>query len=175
MKDVWVFNPRGWNRTTILGDASHYYIGKSAGQILPERYGYDLTTDVPESFVEKPKKQSFEDFRLSDAEGPDGITIEKALELGWECTGVEGNWCRKPFLPRYVKAPEIVILCFEYATGTEIYQEEIVDKFGNIRYGPSVNIPRRPRACTMDETKVILVLKGVLYAVLIFRNAMDLI
>ena len=121
MKDVWVFNPRGWNRTTILGDASHYYIGKSAGQILPERYGYDLTTDVPESFVEKPKKQSFEDFRLSDAEGPDGITIEKALELGWECTGVEGNWCRKPVIQLRKKLPSSHIF-------VEIYENKIVDR-----------------------------------------------
>ena len=45
------------------------------------------------------KKQTFTSFRLYD-EASDGPNIQQALEEGWECTGIDGKWCRKPFLNR---------------------------------------------------------------------------
>jgi len=149
-RDVWVFNPRGWNRTEILGDAvNNYPDTMSDHEILPNRYGFDVTKKDP---IEREMNQSFVDFRLSDTPGPNGITIDSALDNGWECTGVQGNWCRKPFLPRHTKGPETVILCFEYVEGFETYQEEIFDVTGKIAWGPSKRMPKRPRACTMEET-----------------------
>ena len=40
-------------------------------------------------------------FRLYD-DATDGVTIEQATEEGWECTAIDGKWCRKPFLNRIV-------------------------------------------------------------------------
>lgn len=147
-RDVWVFNPRGWNRSVVLGDAAeHYNEVTPDSAILPKRYAYEILKDV-----EQRMDQSFSDFRLSDTPGPNGLTIESAIDLGWECTGVQGNWCRKPSLPRHVKGPETVILCFEYVEGFETYQEEIIGPTGNIEWGPTQQVPKRPRACTMSET-----------------------
>ena len=150
-RDVWVFNPRGWSRAQILGEAAGKYpedMPDSA--ILPRRYGYDVTQRNP---FEHLRDQSFADFRLSDnVPGPNGLTIDSALEAGWECTGVQGKWCRKPFLPLAVKGPETLVTCFEYAEGEETYQEELHDHTGKCFWGESIQIPRRPRVCSMDET-----------------------
>lgn len=96
--DVWVFNPRGWNRQAVLGDAAEKYKGQSAKQILPERYSFGDGQD------EKLFPQSFEDFTLWDEESSDNaLTIQRAEEEGWECSAVQGGWCRKPFLPHHTK------------------------------------------------------------------------
>ena len=152
-RDVWVFNPRGWTRKQILGDALQDYPDSlSDEEILPKRLGFDVTSKTAKR--EEERDQSFADFRLSDTPGGlNGLTIDSALEKGWECTGIQGNWCRKPFLPRHTKGPETVILCFEYVGGTETYSEEIYDSSANIVWGEPKTIPRRPRACTMEETE----------------------
>ena len=93
LNDVWVFNPKGWSRDQILGDAANLpkYSGKTAEEILPTIRGYPHSTDVVE--VEN-LPQNFENFRLY------GDLIDQAIEEGWECTGIDGKWCRKPFLNR---------------------------------------------------------------------------
>jgi hypothetical protein len=139
MNDVWVFNPRGWNRDRVLGDAKNSYKNKADSDILPTRRGYSL-----DSNQHKDMSQDFSDFRLSDQPGPNGITIDQAIEEGWECTGVQGKWCRKPFLPRETKGAESTILCFEPSTGTE--------NVNAFRRGEFKEIPRRPRVCSVDET-----------------------
>ena len=139
LDDVWVFNPRGWSRETILGEQAAALSSQSAEDILPTRRGYTL-----DSNVESDQNQTFADFRLSDTEGPNGITIDKAIEDGWECTGVQGKWCRKPYLPRNTKGAESVIMCFEPSTGTE--------NTNAFRKNDNRNIQKRPRPCTVDET-----------------------
>ena len=139
LNDVWVLNPRGWSRQTVLGEAASDYDGQSDEAILPTRRGYSIHSNV-----EDDQNQTFADFRLSDEPGPNGITIDKAIEDGWECTGVQGKWCRKPFLPRNTKGAESVIMCFEPADG-----QESVNTF---RQGDNRQINRRPRPCTVDET-----------------------
>jgi hypothetical protein len=140
LNDVWVFNPRGWTRETVLGDAINNAENQGpAESVLPTRRGYSLTSNV-----QSDQNQTFADFRLSDTPGPNGITIAKAIEDGWECTGVQGKWCRKPFLPRQTKGAESVIMCFEPAAGTES-----VNAF---RQGDTRQIKKRPRPCTVDET-----------------------
>ena len=140
LNDVWVFNPRGWTRATVLGDAVDMSVNQGAAEeVLPTRRGYSLT-----SAVQSDQNQTFADFRLSDTPGPNGITIAKAIEDGWECTGVQGKWCRKPFIPRNTKGAESVIMCFEPASGTES-----VNAF---RQGDNRQITKRPRPCTVDET-----------------------
>ena len=139
MNDVWVFNPRGWSRNAVLGEAKDQYDGKSDSEILPTRMGYSLTSNVHTE-----QEQSFSDFRLSDTPGPNGITIDKAIEEGWECTGISGKWCRKPFIPRNTKGAESTILCFEPSSGTE--------NINAFRRGESKQIPKRPRTCSVDET-----------------------
>jgi hypothetical protein len=64
-QDVWVFNPRGWNRTAILGKNSwKKYITKTEKEILPMRKGFDLSVEY--SWAHKAEfMQSFQDFRLS--------------------------------------------------------------------------------------------------------------
>ena len=139
LNDVWVFNPRGWNRASVLGDAKSNYNGMEASEILPQRMGYTLDSKVHQLL-----DQEFEDFRLSDTPGPKNITISKAIEEGWECTGVQGKWCRKPYLPRETKGAESVIMCFELASGTE--------NTSRFRAGENKEIPQRPRPCSIDET-----------------------
>ena len=147
MNDVWVYNPRGWSFNDIMGSDSALiskYQALSAGDILPKRMGY------PEGNTAVANKaqaldQSFDDFRLSDTAGGDfDLTIDTAIDEGWACTGVQGKWCRKPFLPRETKGAESVIMCFEPSTGRENY--------GYVQFGKDKDIPRRPRACMIDET-----------------------
>ena len=91
---MWVFNPKGWTRQQILGDAADLpkYSEKTDEEILPKIRGYPKnSTDTVE--VEN-LPQNFENFRLY------GNFIDQALEEGWECTGIDGKWCRKPFLNR---------------------------------------------------------------------------
>ena len=137
--DVWVFNPRGWNREHVLGEAVVDYLNQSDDEILSTRRGYSI-----ESNAETDQAQSFSDFRLSDDEETSPVTIERAIEEGWECTGVQGKWCRKPFLPRNTKGAESLLMCFEPVDGTEP-----VDAF---RPNDDRMIPQRPRICTVDET-----------------------
>ena len=96
MNDVWVFNPKGWTRDQILGDSASKYSGMTDDQVLPTISGYEFSQDTKEL---PDKKQTFAKFRLYD-EATDGPTIQQALEEGWECTGIDGKWCRKPFLNR---------------------------------------------------------------------------
>ena len=101
MNDVWVFNPKGWSRDQILGDAKNLakYAGKADTQILPRISGF-LPASLDHTEYDN-LEQTFEDFRLYD-DVSSGISIQEALDEGWECTGVQGNWCRKPFLNRKV-------------------------------------------------------------------------
>lgn len=97
LNDVWVFNPKGWTRDQILGESASKYEGQSDEDILPTISGYEFSQSKTEL---SDKKQSFSSFRLYD-DAKDGPTIQQALEEGWECTGIDGKWCRKPFLNRY--------------------------------------------------------------------------
>ena len=144
MNDVWVFNPKGWSRDQILGDAKDLpkYNGLSDSDILPTISGYEFSRgDVESDSIE----QSFDNFRLYD-EAPNGLTVERALEEGWECTGIDGNWCRKPFLNRYTKGAESQVMCFEYEEG----EEDRSTSSSTSSKGSS--IPKRPRFCPIDET-----------------------
>ena len=96
LQDVWVFNPKGWTRDQILGDAASKYLGQTDGDVLPTISGYEFSQDTKELTN---KKQDFSNFRLYD-DATDGPTIQQALDEGWECTGIDGKWCRKPFLNR---------------------------------------------------------------------------
>ena len=96
LNDVWVFNPKGWTRDQILGDSASKYSGMTDQEILPTISGYEFSQDTKEL---SDKKQTFSSFRLYD-EASDGPNIQQALEEGWECTGIDGKWCRKPFLNR---------------------------------------------------------------------------
>ena len=78
-----------WTRDQILGDSASKYSGMTDQEILPTISGYEFSN----------KKQTFSSFRLYD-EASDGPNIQQALEEGWECTGIDGKWCRKPFLNR---------------------------------------------------------------------------
>ena len=149
--DVWVFNPRGWNRTDVLGKSAAKYENLNDSEILPTRIGFK-TGPGPYAF-EEDQPQNFGDFRLSDTPGGNfHLTINTAWEEGWACSGVQGKWCRKPYLPRPLKGPETVILCFEYSHGTEIFEPEFFNEKNERKTGPGFEIPKRPRACTMDET-----------------------
>ena len=97
LNDVWVFNPKGWTRDQILGDSASKYEGQSDEDILPTISGYEFSQSKTEL---SNKKQIFSSFRLYD-DAVDGPTIQQALEEGWECTGIDGKWCRKPFLNRF--------------------------------------------------------------------------
>lgn len=89
--------------------------------------------------VQSLKPQDWDDFRLSDIPGGKyNITIDSAIDEGWECTGVSGKWCRKPFLPRPTKGTETVIMCFEYDDNVEQRNGE--------------EHQRRPRFCSVEET-----------------------
>ena len=96
LEDVWVFNPKGWTRDQVLGDAVSKYQGQTDEDVLPTISGYEFSQDTKEL---SNKKQDFSNFRLYD-EATDGPTIQQALDEGWECTGIDGKWCRKPFLNR---------------------------------------------------------------------------
>ena len=96
LNDVWVFNPKGWTRDQILGDSASKYEGQSDQDILPTISGYEFSQSETEL---SDKKQTFSSFRLYD-DAKDGPTIQQALDEGWECTGIDGKWCRKPFLNR---------------------------------------------------------------------------
>ena len=96
LNDVWVFNPKGWTRDQILGESASKYSGMTDEEILPTISGYEFSQDTKEL---SDKKQTFSSFRLYD-EASDGPNIQQALEEGWECTGIDGKWCRKPFLNR---------------------------------------------------------------------------
>ena len=96
LEDVWVFNPKGWTRDQVLGEAVSKYQGQTDENILPTISGYEFSQDTKEL---SNKKQDFSNFRLYD-EATDGPTIQQALDEGWECTGIDGKWCRKPFLNR---------------------------------------------------------------------------
>ena len=96
LEDVWVFNPKGWTRDQVLGDAASKYQGQSDEDVLPTISGYEFSQDTKEL---SNKKQDFSNFRLYD-DATDGPTIQQALDEGWECTGIDGKWCRKPFLNR---------------------------------------------------------------------------
>ena len=61
LNDVWVFNPKGWSRAQILGDAKSKYDGKTAGEILPSIDGYEFSTGVEEKTG---LKQNFDNFRF---------------------------------------------------------------------------------------------------------------
>ena len=61
LNDVWVFNPKGWSRSQILGEAKSKYDGKTAGEILPSIDGYEFSTDVEEKTG---LKQNFDNFRF---------------------------------------------------------------------------------------------------------------
>ena len=61
MNDVWVFNPKGWSRSQILGEAKSKYDGKTAGEILPTIDGYEFSTGVEEKTG---LKQNFDNFRF---------------------------------------------------------------------------------------------------------------
>ena len=143
LQDVWVFNPKGWTRSQILGDARSKYAGQSDEQILPTITGYPFSRDQIE--VDN-LSQNFKSFRLYD-NAQDGPTIDQAIEEGWECTGIDGNWCRKPFLNRYTKGAESQVMCFEYQEGVE--QRKLSSPTAN----EADMIPRRPRHCSIDETK----------------------
>ena len=89
--------------------------------------------------VQSLKPQDWDDFRLSDIPGGKyNITIDSAIDEGWECTGVSGKWCRKPFLPRPTKGTETVIMCFEYDD--------------NVEQRNGKEHQRRPRFCSVEET-----------------------
>ena len=149
--DVWVFNPRGWSRDQILGDAVGKYTGLADEKILPKRYGYnDQIQEESSSLIQV--DQTFADFRLSDTPGPNEITITSALAAGWECTGVEGKWCRKPFLPRESKGAEATVMCFEPDTGTEKYYSRSNWHSVNTNWNYRKDIPRRPRVCNPNDT-----------------------
>ena len=148
LRDVWVFNPRGWSQDAVLGGDSALiskYQSESEGDIFPKRMGYLEGKDASARKANA-LDQSFSDFRFSDA-APGGrfnLTIDNALDEGWACTGVQGKWCRKPYLPRETKGAESVIMCFEPSTGTEDY--------GFVKFGQNKEIQRRPRTCMIDET-----------------------
>ena len=145
LKDVWVYNPNGWSRNDILGQARESYAGLTGGQILPETIGYPFGNGI-ESRISTSLPQNFENFHLSDTpSGEFNLTIDNALEAGWGCTGVQGKWCRKPYLPRETKGAESFVMCFEPGTGTE--------DFSFVRRGSKKTIPRRPRVCSVEETK----------------------
>ncbi|CBY31517.1 unnamed protein product [Oikopleura dioica] len=145
LKDVWVFSPNGWSRNAILGDARETYAGLTGGQILPEKIAYPFGNGI-ESRISTSLPQTFENFHLSDTpSGAFNLTIDSALAEGWGCTGVQGKWCRKPYLPRETKGAESFVMCFEPGTGTE--------DFSYVRRGSKKTIPRRPRVCSVEETK----------------------
>ena len=141
MNDVWVFNPKGWSREAILGDAASKYSHFSTSQVLPVISGYE---DRSLDSIERDNiQQDWSDFRLYDQSEP---SIQQALDEGWECTGVQGKWCRKPFLNRYTKGAESQVMCFEYI------ESETEDRSSSSS-SQSGQMPRRPRSCHIDETK----------------------
>ena len=93
LRDVWVYNPRGWTFSDVMsGDQSliNKYKNLLPENILPKSIGYPEGKDQI-SRVSTELGQSFGDFRLSDTPGGDfGLTIDKAIEEGWDCTGVQG-------------------------------------------------------------------------------------
>ena len=148
LNDVWVFNPKGWTKESILSDDKALiakYKSKSEADIFPKRIGYPEGTDANSRKVQE-LDQSFEDFRFSDTKGGKfDLTIDSAIDEGWACTGVQGKWCRKPFIPRPTKGAESLVMCFEPSSGKEEY------KFVN-PHKPNKRIPRRPRSCMINET-----------------------
>ena len=109
MNDVWVFNPKGWTREQIMGDAANLpkYKNKLASEILPTINGYEWSMGKDEN-PELP--QTFDRFRLYDS-ATDGMvtTVQQAHDEGWECTGIAGNWCRKAYLNR--KMSKFIYVC----------------------------------------------------------------
>ena len=146
MNDVWVFNPKGWSLEDILSNDSALIAKYSGnfGDIIPKKTGYTFGKAQSDRIAVQ-LDQTLSDFRLSDVKGGDfDLTIDSALEEGWACTGVQGKWCRKPFLPRETKGAESVIMCFEPSSGTENY--------GYVRFGENKQIQRRPKACMINDT-----------------------
>ena len=145
LRDVWVFNPNGWSRSEILGEAAAKYSGLESREILPQKIGYPFGQDM-KSRISTTLDQDFEEFHLSDTAGGNfSLTTDTAIEEGWQCTGVQGKWCRKPYLPRETKGAEAFVMCFEPGTGSE--------KLSYTRRYATKTIPRRPRVCSVEETK----------------------